>query len=250
MKLLSCTLAFSFLLAFPTLLIPAQNPLDAQQGLSGGSDRRAQRSEGEPMRGMMGGIASRGVMGTVVDVAPNHFMVKTQSGDLYTVHYGVNTRIMKAPQRPAPQGHEGGQQERGPYLGLPVSIKASEIKVGDTIGTSGEVDPAAKSVGAIAIMLIDPDTARRMRQMQANYGKTWLMGRVTAITGRRVTIQGGPDNANHTFFADDHTMFRKGHDAITLAEIQSGDMVRVEGTTQGNEFVAASVAVMQPRPER
>ena len=250
MKLSNCTIALAFLLACTSLPIPAQNPLEAERELSAGSNQHGQRSGGEPIGRMIGGIASRGVMGIVVDVAPNDFMVKTQSGDLYTVHYGVNTRIMKAPPRPATPGHEGGQQERGPYLGLPVSIKASEIKVGDTIGTSGEVDPAAKSVGAIAIMLIDPDTARRMRQMQANYGKTWLIGRVMAITGRRVTIQGGPDNANHTFFADDHTMFRKGHDAITLAEIQSGDMVRVEGTTQGNEFVAASVAVMQPRPER
>ena len=229
------------LLASTTLLVPAQNPLDSPQNPQAPLGQRGQWGG----RGMMGGMAGRGVMGTVTEIASDHFMVKTEAGDIYTVHYSVNTRIMKAPPRPA-----NDQQDREPYLGLPMSIKATEIKVGDAIGASGEVDPAAKSVGAVAIIQIDPDTAKRMRQMQANYGKTWLMGRVTAINETQVTIQGGPDNATHTFSADENTTFRKRRDPITLADIQRGDLLRVQGALKDNAFGAATVFVMTPRPDR
>lgn len=194
---------------------------------------------------MMGSMAGRGIMGTVTEIATDHFTVRTESGELYTVTYSVNTRIMKAPPRPA-----NVQQDRGPYLGLPIPIKPTEIKIGDAIGASGEIDPAAKSIGAVVIFQIDPDTAKRMREMQASYGKTWLMGRVTAIKETQVTIQGGPDNAVHTFSADENTTFRKRRDPITLADIQPGDMLRVEGELKSNAFIASAVTVMGPRPER
>jgi len=193
----------------------------------------------------MGGMAGRGIMGMVTEIAPDHFIVKTETGELYTVHYSVNTRIMKAPPRPTKD-----QQDRNPYLGLPMSIKATDIRVGDVIGASGEIDAPAKSLGAVAIFQIDPDTAKRMREMQANYGRTWLMGRVTAINETQVTIQGGPDNAAHTFVADENTTFRKRRDPITLSDVQTGDMVRVEGEIKNNAFVASTVSVMGPRPDR
>ena len=231
------TLALAlFTVAAPSL--SAQDPFS--QDLPDPSAQRGQRGG----RGM-GAWAGRGVMGTVTEIAPDHFMVKTDAGDLYTIHYSVNTRIMKAPPRPA-----NNQQSDGAYLGLPISIKPTDIKVGDAIGASGEVDSAAKSVGAIAIFQVDPDTARRMREIQANYGKTWLMGRITAINETQITVQGGPDNATHTFAADENTTFRKRRDPITLADIQPGDMVRVEGALKNNAFVATTVSVMGPRPDR
>ena len=236
------TLALALLLA-STNLLAAQNPLnplDTQQSPSATQDQRGPWAG----RGMMGGFAGGGFAGAVTEIAPDHFTVKTESGDLYTVHYSVNTRIMKAPPRPA------NQQDRDRFVGLPVSIKASDIKVGDTIAASGEIDAAAKSVGAVAIIQLDPETVRRMRQMRANYGKTWLMGRVSAINETNVTIEGGPDNATHTFSADENTTFRKRRDPITLADIHPGDMVRVEGEIKNNVFVATSVSVMGPRTDR
>lgn len=237
------TFTLALLLVSTSPLSSAQNPLNPLDNPQSPAPSSGQHGQWGG-RGMMGGMAGRGVMGTVTEIAPDHFTVKTESGELYTVHYSVNTRIMKAPPRPANDG-----QDRGPYLGLPISIKATDIKVGDAIGASGEMDRAAKSVGAIAIFQIDPDTARRMRQMQANYGKTWLMGRVTAINETQVTLQGGPDNATHTFSADENTTFRKRRDPITLADIQPGDMVRVEGEIKNNIFVATTVSVMGPRPD-
>ncbi len=128
-------------------------------------------------------------------------------------------------------------------------IKSSDIKVGDAIAAMGEMDDAAKSVGAVMIMQLDPDTAKRMEEMRANFGKTWLAGRVTAIKDTTVTVEGGPDNAAHTFVADENTDFRKRRDPITMADIQVGDPVRVEGAIKNGQFVATSVNVMTPRPE-
>jgi preprotein translocase subunit YajC len=196
-------------------------------------------------RGMMGGMMGSGIMGTVTEIALDHFTVKTETGETYTIHYSVNTRIMKAPPRPA-----NDRQGDTPYLGLPISIKATDIKVGDAIGSAGEIDSTAKSVGAVAIFQIDPDTAKRIREMRANYGKTWLMGHVISINEAQITIQGGTDNATHTFSADENTTFRKRRDPITLADIQPGDLLRVEGALKNNAFVATSVAVMAPRPDR
>ena len=98
-------------------------------------------------------------------------------------------------------------------------------------------------VGAIVIMQIGPERARQMREMQANFGKTWLMGKVTAINEVKVTLQ-GQDNVTHSFVADENTSFRKRREPITLADIQIGDMVRTEGTIRNGAFLATSVAVI------
>ncbi len=192
-----------------------------------------------------GAMMGRGVLGTVTEIAPDHFTVKTENGDLFTVYYSVNTRIMKGSgQRRA----QGGNNE--PSANPPMPIKANDIKVGDAIGASGEIDANAKSVGAVVIMQIDPERAKQMREMQANYGKTWLMGKVTAINDVKVTLQGGPDNGTHTFVADENTTFRKRRDPITLGDIQVGDMVRTEGSVKNGAFLATTVAVMAPPSQR
>ena len=188
---------------------------------------------GGGMRGM-GGMGN-GIAGTVTEVAANHYIVKTDTGDSYTVHFSANTRFMKQMIRVRSEGGGGNP---------PPSLKPSEIKVGDAIGVMGEVDAAAKSVGAVVIVQMDPERVRLMREQQANYGKSWLMGKVTAINETTVTLLGSVDNAAHAFVADEDTTFRKRREPITLADIQVGDVVRVEGAVKDGVFVAASVAVM------
>jgi len=85
--------------------------------------------------------------------------------------------------------------------------------------------------------------------MQANYGKTWLAGKVTAIDGVKVTLLGINDHIAHTFAADENTTFRKRREPITLADIQVGDTVRVEGAAKDGIFLATSVAAMSRPPE-
>ena len=189
-------------------------------------------------RGGMGGMGmGSGITGTVTEVAADHYIIKTDAGESYTVHFSANTRMMKQMIRQRGEGASGGGNP-------PQMIKPAEIKVGDAIGVMGEVDAAAKSVGAVMIAQLDPERAKQLREMQANYGKSWLMGKVTAINETTVTLMGSIDNAAHSFVADENTTFRKRRDPITLADLQVGDVVRVEGALKDGIFVAASVAVM------
>jgi Domain of unknown function (DUF5666) len=227
---------------------PPPGPPQAQSGQGGGGQRGGGRG------GWGGGmVMGRGLMGTVTEVAADHYTIKTETGETYTIHYSANTRILKQQARVRGEGGErGGGGEGGPGGGgggnPPTPLKSTDIKVGDAIAAMGELDATAKSVGATVVMQIDPERAKQMREMQANYGKTWLMGKVTAIDGVKVTLIGVVDNTPHSFVADENTTFRKRRDPITLADIQPGDTVRVEGALKGSDFVATAVNAMGPPP--
>ena len=230
----------------------APAPQDNQNAPMGPGGGYGQRGGGMGMR-MMGS----GVTGTVTEVAADHYTVKTFTGETYTVHFSANTRIMKQPAGMG-RGEGGGMGEgmgerggmgRGMGMGggnPPQQIKSTDIKVGDAIAAMGDIDATAKSVGAMGIVLLDPERAKMMQQMAADYGKTWLMGKVTAIDGVKVTVSGGPDNAAHSFVADENTEFRERRSPITLADIKVGDMVRAEGAVKDGVFTATTVNVMRP----
>jgi len=223
---------------------------DAGSAPAGQNQDGTQRGGGRGQGRGMGFGAGAGVMGTVTEVAGDHFTVKTDAGETWTIHYSPNTRIMKQAPRPAGAGEQGagGEPEgTGRAMGMrnpPLPIKPEDVKVGDAIMAGGETDRDAKSVGAIGIMVLDPDSARRMQRMQADYGKTWLMGRVTAIDGTTLTVEGGPDNQSHSFTVDENTTFRRRREPITLADLKPGDRVRVQGAVKDGQFVATSVAQM------
>lgn len=209
-------------------------------------------------RGFGGGMGmgmGRGLIGTVTSVAQDHYIVKIESGESYTVYFSVNTRLMKqmaGPRGSGGQRRDGGQGAEG-NMGRggnpPEPIKPADIKVGDAVAAMGEIDSGAKTIGAIAILQLDPERARQMEEMQANYGKTWIMGKVTAIDGVKVTLLGSIDNAPHAFVADENTTFRQRREPITLADIQMGDMVRAEGAVKDGVFAAAAVNVMKVPPD-
>lgn len=204
-------------------------------GQNGGYGRR-----GGPGFGGMA-MMGRGIAGSVTKAAADHFTVKTFEGDTYTVDFSANTRIMKMQGGRGAQDGMGGGMRGNP----PEQIKASEIKAGDAIAARGEVNSSAKTVGAVAIMLLDPPMARRMQRMAAEYGKTWLMGRVTAIDGTNLTLMGTQDHAPHTFVVNENTEFRERRNPITLADVKAGDMVRVQGALNDGKFTASSVNVMR-----
>jgi preprotein translocase subunit YajC len=185
--------------------------------------------------GGWGGMSDGGgITGTVTEVAADHYIIKTDGGETYTIQFSANTRIMKQMVR---QRGEGGGNP-------PQTLKSTDIKVGDAVAALGEVNAAAKSVGAVVVLQLDPERAKQFREMQANFGRTWLMGKVTAINETRISIIATVDNVAHTFVADENTTFRKRHEPITLADLQVGDRVRVEGVMKDGIFVAASVTVM------
>lgn len=202
----------------------------------------------------------RGVMGTVTEVAADHYTVKTDAGETYTVHYSADTRMIKqtaqgrVPGQGQGQGQgQGGWQGRGRGDGEggeggrggnpPVAIKATDIMVGDAIEARGEIDATGKSVGATIVVQLDPERAKEMREMAANYGKTWLEGEVTAINGTTITLAGALDNAPHAVLADENTTFRRRRDPVTLADIQVGDTIRVEGALKNGIFTVTAVNV-------
>ena len=216
-------------------------------GNGGGYGQRGGRGGG---MGMMG----RGLMGTVTDVAADHYTIKTDAGDVYTVHFSANTRIVKQGAGMRGPGRGGGGQGAGGGGGYgqrdgygagnpPQQLKPSDIKVGDVIGVMGEIDATAKSVGATVIAQVDPERVKQMREMEANFGKTWLQGKVTAINETEITLTGTLDNAPYTVVADENTTFRKRRDPVTLADIQVGDTIRVEGAMKNGVFAAVSVNV-------
>ena len=239
MKLrLLLTILFSLSL---TLSVSAQDtpsaPPSDQPPTHGGGGWQGQRGGRGGWGG--GGFAGNGILGTVTVVAADHYIIKTGTGESYTIHFSVNTRILKQTIQRHGEGGEGGG---------PQPLKPAEIKIGDAVGVMGEVDAPAKSVGAAVILQLDPERARQMRQMEADYGKSWLLGKVTAIDETRVTLLGSMDNAAHTFVADENTSFRKHREPVTLADVQVGEMVRVEGALKDGVFVAASVTVRETPP--
>ena len=211
--------------AAPAAQLPGVGP-DGWQGLRNGAG--------------MG--AGRGIQGTVTAVAADHYTVKTDAGDVYKVNIGANTRIARQqmPRNLPGQAPSPDTDRRVP----PQPLKASDIKVGDPVAAIGPVDYTGKTMGALMVLLINPERAKMMREMQENYGKTWLAGKVTAIDGVKITVQGSVDNAPHSFTADENTTFRKRREPITLADVQVGDMMRVDGVMKDGAFVASTISVM------
>jgi hypothetical protein len=247
------------------------SPNASQNGGPGSGGGRGQRGGRGGYGGGMGGGAGmmgRGLMGTVTEVAADHYTIKTDVGDVYAVHFTPDTRIfkqvaggMRQPGEGAGTGTGGGQnggqgagggqgqgegggRGRGYGGGNPQQqIKATDIKVGDAINVMGDVDASAKSVAANRIAQLDPAVVQQIRAMEANFGKTWLMGKITAIDGTKITLTGVLDNAPHSVVADENTAFRKRRDPITLADIQVGDTVRADGAVKDGVFTATNVNV-------
>jgi len=197
------------------------------------------------------GMGGRGVTGTVIALAPGFYNIKTESGQIFKVQFSANTRFLKqmiqahgeAAKKDLPgEKHERGRRQMAP----PEPIKSSDIKVGDEVAVLGEVSQTANVVGAAVILQVDPERAKLMHERQANFGKTWLMGKVTAINETKVSILGVLDNAAHDFNADENTTFRKHRLPITLADIHVDDVVRVDGAVKGGAFVAELVSVVSP----
>ena len=207
--------------------------------------------------GMMGAFNGRGLMGTVVETAADHLLVKSYSNETYLVHVGVNTRFVKAPAGSAgiermPRGERGGERGGmrqgmggGPSGGMGMTeIKLADIHKGDDVAVMGEIDTAKKEAGAMAVAVMDSERAKAMKEMAAGYGKSWLMGKVTAIDGVKITLQGSMDNQTHVIVADENTTMRKRREPVTLADIQIGDQIRVEGAAKAVGFAATSIQLM------
>ena len=231
---------------------PPAGPNGGQNATSG-SGGHGQHGGHGGMGGGAGMMMGRGLMGTVTEVAADHYTIKTGTGDVYTVHFTADTRIFKqvagGMRGPGEGAGAGGGQGQGGGRGYgggnpPQEIKSTDIKAGDAVAVMGNIDATTKSAAATRIAQLDPAVVQQIRAMEADFGKTWLMGKVTAINETKVTLMGSVDNAVHSFVADENTTFRKRREPITLGDVAVGDGVRVEGAVKDGVFLATSVAVM------
>jgi hypothetical protein len=162
-----------------------------------------------------------GVRGTVTAAAANSFTIRTEEGDTYQVLYSPNTRLMK---------------DRQP-------ISASDIHVGDMLMAGGIVDAKAKTVGAVFLVDID---ANEVRNARAAFGKTWVMGKVTAIQELKITIERAGDKQAQIVAVDENTSFRKRREDVTLADVKVGDMISAQGALHADTFLATTLRIMPP----
>ena len=195
-------------------MLPAQDA-PQQQGQGGPG-----RGQGGGMRGMFG-PGSNGTGGTVTAISGDEITVKNEQGEIYKVETSPNTHFVRDREQ----------------------AKISDIKVGDVIMAAGNLDDQAKTVGAVFVAVLSPEQAARMRQMRADFGKTWTAGKVTAINDLTLTVE-RPDKVTQTIAVDENTTFHKRGEDITFPDIKVGDMVRATGAVQGANFLAASLMVM------
>ncbi len=179
--------------------------------------------EGDDGGAAMGRAFGRGngVRGTVTAAAPGSFTIRTDEGDTYQVLYSANSHLMK---------------DRQP-------ITAADIHVGDMLMAGGVVDAKAKTVGAVLLVDID---ANQVRQAKAEFGKTWVMGKVTAIHELKITIERANDKQTQTVAVDENTSFRKRREDVTLADVKVGDFISAQGALRADTFLATSLRIMPP----
>jgi hypothetical protein len=213
--------------------VRAQDPGEMQQGGGGG-------------RGQFAGMQR--VAGEVTAVAGTTLTVKTEDGSQMQVVTTDNTRVMK---------------------GRGVTVKIADLKVGDGVMAAGMLDAPKKTLHAAIVFATD---AAQVKAMKEHLGKTYIVGRVTAIDmdDAKMTVE-RPDHVAQTIGFDETTSFKKGGrgarmgagggvggaaggegtgdeaggESITLADIKVGEYVRGTGTVKGGTFVPTELVVME-----
>lgn len=173
---------------------------------------------------MMGGNSAHG---TVTAVSGNTITIRDEQGDVYKVETGPNTHFRKDREE----------------------ARISDVHVGDVIVAAGNLDEQAKTVGAVFVIVLNPQQAAQMEKMRVEFGKTWTAGKVTAIKDLTLTIE-RPDKVSQTIAVDENTIFQKrGHgteEDITFPDIKVGDRVMARGALRNGNFVAANLTVAEP----
>jgi hypothetical protein len=200
----------------------------------------SQQDQARPRRGAFAGMQH--VEGEVTAVAGSTVTVKTEDGATIQIVTTDNTRVMK---------------------GRGVTIKVSDLKVGDGVMGAGNLDAANKTLHAALVVATD---AAQLKAMRENLGKTYIAGRVTAIDldNAKMTVE-RPDHVAQTIGFDETTSFRRGGrgsmggdgaeagsdvaeagaaaESITLADIKVGDTVRGRGSVKSGVFVPTELMV-------
>jgi len=148
-----------------------------------------------------------GVAGTITAIDGQTITLKTFEGETAKVQISGSTELRR------------GQQP----------MKASELKVGDTIFVMGEQKDGVWMARAVR----QPDMAA-FRQM---LGKRFIMGEIKKIDETRLTIL-RPDGQTQVIEVDENTSFRnQRRESITLADFKVGDQVFGRGEVKKGTFI-------------
>jgi hypothetical protein len=204
------------------------------------------------------------VAGEVTAVSGATVTLKTEDGSTAQVVTTDNTRVMK--------GNGGGAS------GQPstTAIKVSDLKPGDGLTAMGNLDAPNKTLHAAIIIAVD---AAQIKVAKANWGKTYIAGKVTAIDmdNARMTVQRPDGSSQVTIGFDETTSFKRGRanlnmemfgaggggfgggggrrqggggapeaESITLADIKVGDTVAGQGAVKAGVFVPGELTVAIP----
>ena len=184
--------------------------------------------------------------GTVTALSASGLTIRNEDGEQYQVVATTNTRVIRS-QQPA---------------------KFADLRVGDGVGAGGVMDAEHRTLHAAFIGAID---AAEVRRAQAELGKSYLIGRITAIDvdQLRLTVH-RPDGVNQVIAVDESTSFRRGGrsssdsdastkarggvaekasgtadtgESITLADIKVGESIAAKGGVKDHMFVPTELHV-------
>jgi hypothetical protein len=177
--------------------------------------------------------------------------VKTEDNGKMQIVTTDNTRVMK---------------------GRGVTVKIADLKVGDGVTAAGNLDAPNKTLHAAIVFAVD---AAQVKEMKENLGKTYIVGKVTAIDmdNAKMTVE-RPDHMSQTIGFDESTSFQRGGrggagrpgaggamaggamaqgvapveggESITLVDIKVGDTVRGMGVVKAGTFVPKQLVVGTP----
>jgi len=156
-----------------------------QNATSGGDQQPQQDAQG--MRSSPGGPGGRrgaAARGTVASVSGSNIVVKDESGTTWTIITTENTRVMR--------GRE------------PLAV--SGIQAGDEVVSMGMPDADKHELHAMMVMDVP---AADVAKAKANLGKTYIVGRITAIDETKLTVL-RTDKVSQTIALDETTSLRKG----------------------------------------
>lgn len=151
-------------------------------GLHAQQDAPQQGEPGQAARGPA--RVGRGVRGTIVSASGTNVTLRTEGGESWTVATTDNTRI---------------NIDRQP-------VKAADLKAGDEVMAVGVVDQDKHEIHAMMLMGASAATAAKLK---ADMGKTYIVGKVTAINDTKLTLERA-DHVAQTITLDETTSLKRG----------------------------------------
>jgi len=170
--------------------------------------------------------------GTILSIAANQLSLRTEKGDTVTVAFSANTRFLRIDPSTASSASGARMQPS----------RISAFSVGDFVTAAGQPAKDGKTLGALIIAQVDPRYLHRMEHQIADFGKTWMLGRITAIEANKIRILAPSDHLEHTVHLDGQTHFRANGQPATLADLKVGDGIRVDGSLKNGLFTATTVS--------